>query len=150
MGIWITFFAWLALTCNPPDLHLPGSWDYRCEPLPCNSSGNLTPIPLTALSLFNSEWLHPGALGVGGAIHFLINTTALMFSNLEESSIHQSGSEIAMCAIFLKNKNLCVCFCWVLSVFYLLLKLKNPSFILSWLASVWSVWFFKQLQFSFN
>jgi hypothetical protein len=27
------FFAWQALNHDPPDLHLPSSWDYRHEPL---------------------------------------------------------------------------------------------------------------------
>jgi hypothetical protein len=24
-------FAWLALNCDPPDLHLPSTWDFRFE-----------------------------------------------------------------------------------------------------------------------
>jgi hypothetical protein len=28
-----TFLLWLPLNCDPPDLHLMNSWDYKYEPL---------------------------------------------------------------------------------------------------------------------
>jgi hypothetical protein len=28
----VNYLPWLALNCDPPDLCLLSSWDYRCEP----------------------------------------------------------------------------------------------------------------------
>jgi hypothetical protein len=33
MGVLLTFLPGLASNCDPPDLHFPSNWNYRCESL---------------------------------------------------------------------------------------------------------------------